>query len=229
MRRPQVWLLVIVVAIVFIFPASALENTRLPGVPDAVKVNPSSAIDPQYLSFELGIGNGLFTSKILHSAEDWEKESEAAEKMMNMGAPGTAGIAAATNSQAIRKYQDGSYTTGEKNTALSRCYLRSANIWSTGKNNPDSLQFAEDMYDRSLEYNRFNFDAWDGKIKLLESQGLISEAQDIRDQKQKAMTDQARLAFNTHSFLPLPGYVVIIAVIMAMLLMVTIRKKNIKK
>jgi hypothetical protein len=212
-------------AIVFIFPASALENERYPGVPDAVNINPASAIDPQYLQFEMGIGHGTFTSKILHSADDWEKESEAAVNFMNEGYPTADGIAAATNSQAIRKYRDGPSTSGEKDKALSRCYLRSANIWSTGKNNPDSLQFAEDMYDRALEYNRFNFDAWDGKIKLLESQGLTSVAQDVRDQKNDAMNDQARLAYNTHWFLPLPGYMIIIAVFGAILLMATTRKK----
>jgi uncharacterized membrane protein (DUF106 family) len=81
------------------------------------------------------------------------------------------------------------------------------------------------MYDRALEYNRFNFDAWDGKIKLLEKQGSFVAAQTVRLQKQQAMDDQKGLIADAF-LLPLPGHIVIIALFGAMLLVVMNRKKN---
>jgi hypothetical protein len=229
MRSWQIWLLVIVVSIILTVQVNALESTRMPGFPDSAELNPAAAIDPGYLQFEvLGIQPGIYTSKILYTPEDWEKESEAAlKKSQEPESTFAGGFALAANSQAIKKYQDGPYTSGEKNLALSRCYLRSATLWSQIKT-PDKQQFAEDMYDRALGYDRFNFDAWDGKISLLESQGSFLTAQELRDKKQEAMEDQARLHNSMNSLLPLPGYIVLTALFGAMLLVV-IRKKDVKK
>jgi hypothetical protein len=62
MRLWQIWLLVMVVSIVFTLQVSALENERLPGVPDSVDYGPATAIDPAYLQQEvLGISTGVYT------------------------------------------------------------------------------------------------------------------------------------------------------------------------
>lgn len=228
MRPWQIWLLVFVISGSILFPVSASESERYPGLPDTVKVSLTDAIDPGYITSEiLGVSQGPFTSKILFTAEDFEAESNKASTFAQGGYPGADKVALVHNSFAIRKYEEGSFTSGEKDAALTRCYLRSADLLSRSSVEEDK-KFAVDMYDRSLEYNRFNFDAWDGKIKLLESQGDTTAADEAREQKHEAEVDQAALAFRTRTFLPLPAYIVVGALLGAMLLMVK-KKKLFKK
>jgi hypothetical protein len=230
MRPWPVLILVVAAAVLFFSPVTAVsEHERLPGVPDTVPYGPVTAVDTNYLQLEvLNIAPGVYTSKILHSGEDWEKEADMAErKFQDTGSTLPVSVAILANSQAIRKYQEGPYTSGEKDTALSRCYLRSAYLYSQSPVD-ENRQFAEDMYDRSLAYNRFNFDAWDGKIKLLESQGSFVAAQEARDQKQQAIDDQVRLAHDA-IWLPLPLCLPLIALCCAVLLISGIRKSRVKK
>ena len=206
-----------ILILVFIFTTgftAAAENERLPGIPDSFEYSPADAIDLNYIQIQvLEIGEGVYTSSILHSAEDWEKEASAAEEKVCSGCSFPSGIALLANSKAISKYQSGDYTSGERNAALTRCYLRSADIYAQSPIQ-DNKDFALDMYDKALEYNRFNYDAYNGKIKLLESQGSFVQAQVVRSEMQRARSDQEHLIYSA-SLLPLPGYIVILAVLFA--------------
>lgn len=192
----------------------------MPGIPDTAREYvPARAIDLEYLQWELfGIVRGEYTPEMLFSAGDWEKESElAVEKLKedDMGSWYPKQLTALANSQAIRKYREGPDISNKKNTALLRCYFRSADLYSSRTSSIEAKEFAEEMYDRSLEYIRFNVDTRDGRIHLLVSQGNIVAAREAQDQEAQVMDEQHEQSVVAIR-LPVPGYLAIIALIGAM-------------
>lgn len=189
---------------------------------------------PEYSMADYLMGNPLWDSmrfedlwttytfqmnKHFWDADRWSDEATKAEQtlaeMMNAGdikgAAGMSALAVAQRERAIREYQADN-ENGKNDREISQSYMALASTYTIL--GPTYSDWRLEELEHATQADESNANAWNERIRTLESLGRTDEAAQVKNQRDAALE---RSASTASSFLPLPPLVPVLAVLVVML------------